>query len=200
MFPRTQAVSIQSSTTSGAATVFLKGAPDFILPRCTAVYNEEGAAVPLDAPALAAFTAALEALGRRGQRVLALCERPLPRTEFPPGFAFLTDPEPNFPVDDLVLVGLVAVADPPRPTTAAAVRELRDAGVQVGGGMRSSLPPSSNYLLTAGRDGHGRRGDDRRGHRAPGVCVPVSAWGRGRGGWVGGGAGAATTMRWRTLL
>ena len=130
-----EALTVQSSTTSGAAIVFLKGAPDMLLPRCSAVYDEGGAAVPLDAPALDAYDEVLEALGHKGQRIIALCERPLPRAEFPPGYDFDAEgPEPNFPIDDLILVGLVAVTDPPRASTAAAVRELRDAGVQVSWG------------------------------------------------------------------
>lgn len=115
----------------GLSTVFVKGAPDFLLGRCDAIYNESGALVPLYYSSRAALAAALETLGRQGQRVLALCERPLPSSDFPPGFIFSTDPEPNFPLDKLALVGFVAISDPPRSSTAPAVAALREAGVQV---------------------------------------------------------------------
>ena len=128
-----QALAVHSDNTHGASTVFVKGAPDFLLPRCTSFADDSASSgvTPLDAPTRAAVAAALESLGRQGQRVLALCERPLRHADFPPGFAFSADPELNFPVDDLILVGLVAIADPPRASTAPAVRALRDAGIRL---------------------------------------------------------------------
>jgi magnesium-transporting ATPase (P-type) len=129
-----QAVAVHADTTHGASTVFLKGAPDFLLPRCSSLADADapGGTSPLDADARAAFAAALDALGRQGKRVLALCERPLPLDAYPPGYTFMSDPELNFPVEDgLILVGLLAIADPPRVSTAPAVRALREAGVAV---------------------------------------------------------------------
>ena len=128
-----QALAVHSDNTHGASTVFVKGAPDFLLPRCTSFADDSapGGVSALDAPTRAEFAAALDRLGRQGQRVLALCERPLIHADFPPGFAFSADPELNFPVDDLILVGLVAIADPPRASTAPAVRALRDAGIRL---------------------------------------------------------------------
>lgn len=128
-----QALAVHSDNMLGVSTVFVKGAPDFLLPRCTSFSDDSSpdGIAPLDDGARASFLAALDSLGRLGQRVLALCERPLPAADFPPGFAFSADPKPNFPVDDLILIGLVAIADPPRTSTAPAVRALREAGVKI---------------------------------------------------------------------
>lgn len=126
-----QAVSVQTGTSDGVSVVFVKGAPDALIPRCSHFASDGADPSPLTEDTRAAFDAALDALGRQGKRVLALCERVLPRAEFPPGFAFSSDPEPNFPLDGLTLLGLVAIADPPRPSTAPAVAELRIAGIRV---------------------------------------------------------------------
>lgn len=126
-----QAACVSVNIADGSATVFVKGAPDFLLRLCTAVYDDAGAPVSLQYSSRALLAASLESLGRQGQRVLALCERSLPLSDFPPGFAFASDPEPNFPLDRLTLVGLVAIADPPRVSTAPAVSALREAGVKV---------------------------------------------------------------------
>lgn len=87
--------------------------------------------MPLDPSCYAAYLSSLDTLSRQGQRVLAFCERTLPRDDFPPGYTFVSEPEPNFPADDLILVGLVALADPPRQSTAPSVRALREAGIAV---------------------------------------------------------------------
>ena len=126
-----QAVAVQTGAMDGVSTVFVKGAPDALLPRCSHFSTEDADAAPLTDAARAAFEAALDALGRQGKRVLALCQRVLPRDVFPPGFAFSSDPEPNFPLDGLTLLGLVAIADPPRLSTAPAVAALRIAGIRV---------------------------------------------------------------------
>lgn len=125
-----QAISVQLDTSSGIATVIVKGAPDGVLPRCTSVYDDAGEAQLLTPDVSARLVAACNMLGKQGQRVLAICERVLPADTFPPGFAFSSDPL-NFPIDALTLAGLIAVADPPRESTAPAVLALRGAGVSV---------------------------------------------------------------------
>jgi magnesium-transporting ATPase (P-type) len=88
-------------------TVFVKGAPDAVIPRCT----DRGAADD-----------AVARLARRGLRVLAVAERAL-RDGDP-----ATDEEAE---RDLTLLGLVGLEDPPRPNAAATLAVLREAGVAV---------------------------------------------------------------------
>src|SRR5690606_5549185 len=99
--------------------VCLKGAPERVLALCRAQAARTGVA-PLDR---AAAEAGVEALMREGYRVIALAESHLPRP-LAPGAA---PPEPQ----DLVLLGLVAMTDPPRAGVAEAVATCHRAGVRV---------------------------------------------------------------------
>jgi magnesium-transporting ATPase (P-type) len=86
----------------------VKGAPDAVFPRCT---------VPAGA------TEALQALARRGLRVLAVAARdlggqPLARSA-------------DAAERELTLLGLVALEDPPRQGAAAAIAACRRAGIRV---------------------------------------------------------------------
>ena len=93
--------------TGGAVTAYVKGAPEVILPRCTG------------APADAAAT--VDAFARDALRVLAVAVRDLPGGVWRPEEADR----------DLTLVGLVGLADAPRPEAADAVARCRAAGVRV---------------------------------------------------------------------
>jgi magnesium-transporting ATPase (P-type) len=89
--------------------IFVKGAPDSVLPVCNAV---GGAAE------------ALERWARRGLRVLAIAERELTAGEPFPLSAAAAE-------TDLRLLGLLALEDPPRPGVEAVLHTCRRAGIRV---------------------------------------------------------------------
>ncbi|HET9608771.1 MAG TPA: HAD-IC family P-type ATPase [Acidimicrobiales bacterium] len=97
----------------------VKGAPEVVLPRCTS-WRHRGRLVELDAEVRDDLHDDVEALARRGHRVLAVAER-----EASSG-ADLDDAR----VDHLRLLGFVALSDPVRPTAAASVATLAAAGVR----------------------------------------------------------------------
>ena len=91
----------------------VKGAPEAVLPRCVAQAGG-GAYDP------AAWAARAEAMAARGERVLALAMR-----QDAAAPAAMDLPE------RLVLLGLLGLADPPRPEAKTAVAECRAAGIRV---------------------------------------------------------------------
>ncbi len=97
-----------------------KGSPEGVLVCCTHV-ESEGRVAPLDDDARARFVATYQAFGCEGLRLLAVAYRQAPEQA-----AYRVADEAG-----LVLVGLVAFADPPRPDAAAAVRSLARDGVRV---------------------------------------------------------------------
>ncbi|GAB2811845.1 hypothetical protein GCM10022221_06700 [Actinocorallia aurea] len=97
----------------------VKGAPELVLDKC-ATWQRDGEGRPFDAVARARVAEEIEALARRGFRVLAVADRAAPER-------LLTEED----VKDLVFLGLLCIADPVRPTAAAAVARLRTAGVGI---------------------------------------------------------------------
>ncbi|WP_158850162.1 cation-translocating P-type ATPase [Saccharothrix deserti] len=96
--------------------VSVKGAPEAVLAACSRWRGE-----PFDAQARSDVEASVDRLARKGFRVLAVAERN------DSGSSELTESN----IGDLDFLGLVALADPVRPTAAASVDRLRRAGVDV---------------------------------------------------------------------
>ncbi len=104
--------------TAGRQMISVKGAPEIVLARCTE-RRDGTVSRPMTADLRAQLQNSVEELGERGFRVLAVAERSASqRAEL--------DPDR---IDRLEFVGLLCLADPARPTAAAAVRDLRAAGV-----------------------------------------------------------------------
>ncbi len=94
----------------------VKGAPEKLLPCCTRYYNEKGAVCPL--PSRLFLENQMKEMTGRAMRVLCLAVSETPVRE-----------EGGF--SDLILVGLAGIRDEVRPEARAAVRQVREAGVQV---------------------------------------------------------------------
>ncbi len=88
--------------------LLVKGAPDAVLTRCAGTGDAQSA---------------LEAMTNQGLRVLAVATRPAPGV--PP------DATPDEAEDDLQLLGLLGLEDPPRPSAAEAIAACRRAGIRV---------------------------------------------------------------------
>ena len=101
----------------GHGYIFVKGAPEAVLSRCSTM-------APADAPLdRADWEARLHRMARSGYRVLALAWRPADADQATLGFKDLED--------GLQLLGLVGLIDPPREEAIAAVAQCRNAGIRV---------------------------------------------------------------------
>lgn len=104
---------------SGKTQMVTKGAVEEMLPICS--FAERGGCVePLSKELRRQVLATVADLNERGFRVLALAQKSNPR----PAGAFGVEDEA-----DMVLLGYLAFLDPPKETTAGALRALRDHGV-----------------------------------------------------------------------
>jgi Ca2+-transporting ATPase len=107
--------------------MWLKGAPDVLLARATRHLTATGEA-PLDETARAAFSATNGAFADDALRVLALAGRTIPAADFDPA----ADPAALMVwAEELTLIGLVGIIDPPRAEAKEAIRVCRQAGVTV---------------------------------------------------------------------
>ncbi len=105
--------------TPAGLVLYSKGAPEAILPRCRRIQTEAGLR-PLGPVRKARITAAQEELAEQGLRVLAFAYREV------------TEPyDPGHLEENLVLLGLVSLEDPPRPEVPAAVATCKAAGIRV---------------------------------------------------------------------
>ncbi|XP_011883537.1 PREDICTED: sodium/potassium-transporting ATPase subunit alpha-like [Vollenhovia emeryi] len=109
--------------------VCFKGAPERVLERCSTVAFG-GETKALTEETRTAYTESCYILANNGERVLGFADLELSNKDFPVGYHFEADP-PNFPLENLRLIGLVAMMDPPRPTVPDTVYKCRCAGIKV---------------------------------------------------------------------
>ncbi|MEA3292669.1 MAG: cation-transporting P-type ATPase, partial [Pseudomonadota bacterium] len=100
--------------------VYLKGSVESLLQRCTAVLDAAGNSINLDADGLLSRVAEMAS---QGLRVLAFARADLP--------VATTAIDHGDVASCLTLLGLQGMIDPPRPEAVQAVRDCREAGIQV---------------------------------------------------------------------
>ncbi|KAH7882721.1 hypothetical protein F5I97DRAFT_1931331 [Phlebopus sp. FC_14] len=110
--------------------MYVKGAPDMLFQACGNVMKADGSVVAFDDAARQSLSVLQSEWSSEGQRVLALCRKPLE--------VFKGDLPPNDleeimynEMHGLTLVGLVGIRDPPRPDVPSAIDVIRKAGVRV---------------------------------------------------------------------
>ncbi len=108
----------------GQVLVAVKGALDALLPRCTFATTPDGHVTPLEDTTSVAVSGAMARLADGGLRVLALAQRRVPANAVDP--AHLDDM-----VGQLTLLGIVGLADPPRPGVVEAIAACHGAGIDV---------------------------------------------------------------------
>ena len=126
--------------------LLVKGAPDVLLPRCSFVLDPAGGEpTPLTPPVLERIAAVQEQWSRDGQRVLLLARRVVRAKEIPSN----ADPQDEAFAnlvellrEELIIVGLVGLMDPLKPSIPDVVKSCRKAGIRffvVTGPSRSCL-------------------------------------------------------------
>ncbi len=104
--------------------MWVKGAPDVLLARAGRWLSADGEA-PLDGAGRASFERENTALAEQAMRVLAVAGRTIPAGDFDPAGDLMAW------ADDLTLIGLIGIIDPPRPEAREAIRVCQVAGVAV---------------------------------------------------------------------
>ncbi len=110
-------------TTPNGVMAYVKGAPEFVLERCTSIRMENGA-IPLTEAWQKRILSVNEEMAGRALRVLALAYRPLNKW-------VTSEPEANSVERQLIFVGLVGMIDPPRAEAIEAVEQARKVGMKV---------------------------------------------------------------------
>jgi len=127
-YPRTDLIPFESEhrfmatlhhSHTGDAFIFLKGAPEHVLEMCAYQRTIDGDQ-PLDN---AYWLARIEEIAKRGQRVLAIAVKPTSNEHMELRFGDVEN--------DLIMLGLFGLIDPPREEAIEAVQVCYRAGIQV---------------------------------------------------------------------
>jgi len=128
--------------------VFMKGAPERILTRCSKVLVE-GEEIDFSSEIREEVNQANKDFGKLGERVLAFARYRLDKSKFTPEYQYdvknwkswgldpkrsydeYKDEPGTFPMHDLCLVGVVSLNDPPRLKVDLSVEKCRSAGIKV---------------------------------------------------------------------
>ena len=104
---------------------YVKGAPDVLISRGANFRNPDGSLTPITDQNRSLALAANDRMAASGERVMVVAQSELDPTTFDPA-AYLIDQ-----VNDLTLLAMVGIVDPPRPEAKAAIAECHEAGIQV---------------------------------------------------------------------
>ncbi|KZT07880.1 calcium ATPase transmembrane domain M-containing protein [Laetiporus sulphureus 93-53] len=113
--------------------MLVKGGPDVLFPTCTSVMRADGSVDHLDSAIRSQLFGLQEEWSSQGQRVLALCRRSLADVKLDMQKMSANDVEELMysELQQLTLVGLVGIRDPPRADVPGAVETIRRAGVRI---------------------------------------------------------------------
>lgn len=121
---------LSQSKTSGEVHVLTKGAVERVIESCVQLAGPDGALVQMTDSSKADILSNMEALARRGLRVLALASRTSPRPVSADEARRGTLKREEFECD-LVFRGLIGIYDPPRPESRPSVFKCHQAGIRV---------------------------------------------------------------------
>ncbi|KAK0408292.1 hypothetical protein QR680_003871 [Steinernema hermaphroditum] len=106
--------------------LMIKGAPEVVIQKCSTLATDDGP-VELDEEATMDFQDAYDHFGSNGRRVIGFAQRVF-TAPHDTKFNFESG---NVPLEDLSFLGIAAIMDPPRPDTARAIQQCKQAGIKV---------------------------------------------------------------------
>lgn len=117
-------------TSSSSAALFVKGAPESVLDRCTYISEGKADRQPLTATLRASLNEKVLAYGAQGLRTLALAYVDNVDSD---AEHYKTDSSASYIKfeQEMTFVGLVGMLDPPRPEVRGAIEKCRTAGIRV---------------------------------------------------------------------
>lgn len=120
------------ATCEKAWLLVIKGAPDILLDRCNEYVTEDGSVSKLDSDVKSAFESTKDRWSSHGNRVIAVARKIIRPNDI--GNVHSTEFEDEAKIlasQDLCLIGLVGILDPPRQEVPTVVQTLRNAGIRV---------------------------------------------------------------------
>jgi Ca2+-transporting ATPase len=129
---------VTRSKANGKTVMFIKGAPDYLIKNSSQVMLRNGTVAPLDQNAKKQLLEKVNHMAEKGLRTLALCYKEKCGVlegytgASHPAHKHLADPDRYAELEtEPIIIGVVAIQDPPRPEVAEAIRRCRKAGISV---------------------------------------------------------------------
>ncbi|XP_026725207.1 sodium/potassium-transporting ATPase subunit alpha-like [Trichoplusia ni] len=122
-------VTIHRMQLSRSYYLIMKGAPEIVVEYCSRVHTDEGPQT-LSPQIKKELKANFIKMANMGERVIGYCDLKLPVDTYPIGYKFDVQKR-NFPVEDLIFLGAIAMIDPPRPDIEKYISLCRQAGIKV---------------------------------------------------------------------
>ncbi|KZT24017.1 aminophospholipid-transporting P-type ATPase [Neolentinus lepideus HHB14362 ss-1] len=122
-------VIVNKPHTDGSLTLYIKGAPERVLDKCS-TYLKDGKVEPITDDFKAAYDGAYNYMASRGHRVIACAQLLLPKDQYPADYAF-SRTDVNYPSSNYCFTGLISLEDPPKHGVREAIGTLRLAGIKV---------------------------------------------------------------------
>jgi Ca2+-transporting ATPase len=104
---------------------YVKGAPDVLIARSTTFRKPDGTLVPITDENRPLALTANDEIANRGERVMVVAQRDLDPDVVRAGGNLIDQ------VNELTLLAMVGIVDPPRPEARTAIAECHDAGIRV---------------------------------------------------------------------
>ena len=131
----------KSEDSTGQPWMLIKGAPDVLFASSTSILDSDGKPVPFNSAHQNRLSQLQHNWSSEGQRVIAVCKRSLDGIKLPKDESELEDLLYS-ELQELTLVGLISIRDPPRADVKEAVRVIRAAGVRI-------FMVTGDFMLTA---------------------------------------------------
>src|SRR6478735_5946815 len=109
----------------GVVRCYVKGAPDVLISRATTLRNPDGTLVPITDDNRHLAIEANDQIANAGERVMVVAQRDLEAGTIQAGNDLIDV------VQELTLLAMVGIVDPPRPEAKAAIAECHEAGIRV---------------------------------------------------------------------
>ncbi|KAI8104565.1 hypothetical protein M9434_003120 [Picochlorum sp. BPE23] len=127
--------------TSADNMLFVKGAAECILERCSTAMLSDGSVVPIDTKLRSSLSKIIDDKAEHALRLLAMAVKKgedlgdlatYDGSQSHAGFSLISDPSKYDRIEsDLTFVGLAGLRDPPRPEVAQAIEGCHSAGIRV---------------------------------------------------------------------
>jgi sodium/potassium-transporting ATPase subunit alpha len=113
--------------------MLIKGAPDVLFPLCASVLQADGTTLSINSTVKQQLKSLQDNWSRQGQRVIALCKKQMPAAKIDDPNLSANDIEELVydKLNNLTLVGMLSIFDPPRHNAKDTIGVIKRAGIRV---------------------------------------------------------------------